>query len=124
MSSPSLPEGLDTEVGDRGVRLSEGQRQRIGLARALLRAPALLVLDEVTAALDWESDRLVVEALRKRRDEGRSTLVVSHRLHLAAAADRVVVMEGGRVVQVGRHEELMGVEGLYARLWALQRGEA
>ena len=119
----SLPEGLDTEVGDRGVRLSEGQRQRIGLARALLRDPALLVLDEVTAALDWESDRLVVEALAQRRASGRSTLVVSHRLNLAAAADRVVVMEQGRVVQEGPHSELIGEEGLYKRLWALQRGE-
>ena len=115
---------LGEEVGDRGVRLSEGQRQRIGLARSLLRQPALLVLDEVTAALDWESDRLVVEALNQRRQEGHATLVVSHRLHLAAAADRVVVMNEGRVVQVGSHEELLTDEGLYARLWALQRGEA
>ena len=119
----SLPEGLDTEVGDRGVRLSEGQRQRIGLARALLRDPALLVLDEVTAALDWESDRLVVEALAQRRASGRSTLVVSHRLNLAAAADRVVVMDQGRVVQEGPHSVLIAEEGLYKRLWSLQRGE-
>jgi ATP-binding cassette subfamily B protein len=119
----SLPEGLDTEVGDRGVRLSEGQRQRIGLARALLRDPALLVLDEVTAALDWESDRLIVEALGKRRATGRATLVVSHRLNLAAGADKVVVMEGGRVVQQGPHSELIATEGLYRRLWDLQRGE-
>jgi len=119
----SLPDGLDTEVGDRGVRLSEGQRQRIGLARALLRNPALLVLDEVTAALDWESDRLVVQALTERRNEGRSTLVVSHRLNLAASADRVVVMEHGQVVQQGKHSELIDQDGLYRRLWELQRGE-
>lgn len=118
----SLPEGLETEVGDRGVRLSEGQRQRIGLARALLRDPALLILDEVTAALDWESDRLVVEALDERRRAGRATLVVSHRLSLAAAADKVVVLEEGRVVQQGGHDELIGQEGLYRRLWDLQRG--
>jgi ABC-type multidrug transport system fused ATPase/permease subunit len=119
----SLPDGLDTEVGDRGVRLSEGQRQRIGLARALLRDPALLILDEVTAALDWESDRLIVEALAERRACGRATLVVSHRLNLAASADKVVVMEHGRIVQQGPHRELIKVEGLYRRLWDLQRGE-
>ncbi|MCP4871861.1 MAG: ABC transporter ATP-binding protein [Proteobacteria bacterium] len=118
----SLPEGLDTELGDRGVRLSEGQRQRIGLARALLRDPPLLVLDEVTSALDWESDRVIVEALRERREAGRTTLVVTHRMHLAAEADEVVVLDGGRVVQQGPHDELLAAEGLYTRLWALQTG--
>lgn len=118
----SLPDGLDTQVGDRGVRLSEGQKQRIGLARALLRRPVLLVLDEVTSALDWESDRLVLDALAERRTLGGTTLVVSHRLHLAAAADHVIILDGGRIVQAGRHEELLGQDGLYARLWALQRG--
>ena len=116
----SLPEGLDTQLGDRGVRLSEGQRQRIGVARALLREPTLLVLDEVTSALDWESDRLVVEALNARREGGGTTLIVTHRLHLAAAADRVVVLDEGRVVQQGRHDELVRQDGLYRRLWALQ----
>jgi len=115
-----LPEGLDTRVGDRGVRLSEGQRQRIGLARALLRDPVLLVLDEVTSALDWESDRLVLEALEARRASGGTTLIVTHRLHLAAAADRVVVLEDGRAVQQGPHAELVLEDGLYRRLWALQ----
>ena len=119
-----LPEGLDTPLGDRGVRLSEGQRQRIGLARALLRDPVLLVLDEVTAALDWESDRLVVDALRERRDRGRTTLVVTHRLHLAADADRVVVLDQSTVAQQGAHADLLAAGGLYARLWALQRGES
>ena len=118
----SLPDGLDTRLGDRGVRLSEGQRQRIGLARALLRRPALLVLDEVTSALDWESDRLVVEALDERRGAGGTTLIITHRLHLAAAADRVVVLDDCAVVQEGRHEDLVQGEGLYARLWALQTG--
>lgn len=115
-----LPEGLDTRLGDRGVRLSEGQRQRIGLARALLRDPTLLVLDEVTSALDWESDRLVVEALDARRATGGTTLIVTHRLHLAAAADRVVVLDEGQVVQQGHHAELVRHQGLYQRLWALQ----
>jgi ATP-binding cassette subfamily B protein len=118
----SLPDGLATELGDRGVRLSEGERQRIGLARALLRDPPLLVLDEVTSALDWESDRIIVEALRERRAAGRSTLIVTHRLHLAASADEVVVLDRGRVTQRGTHEALIEVEGLYQRLWKLQTG--
>ncbi len=120
----SLPDGLATELGDRGVRLSEGQRQRIGLARALLRDPALLVLDEVTSALDWESDRLVLRALAERREQRRSTLVVTHRLHLAADADVVVVLDGGRVAQTGTHAELLEAGGLYAHLWSLQTGGA
>jgi len=120
----SLPQGLETPLGDRGIRLSSGQRQRIGLARALLREPVLLVLDEVTSALDWESDRLVVEALRSRRESGRTTLVISHRLHLATDADRVVVLEDGHVAIQGTHAELLDQGGLYRRLWDLQRGVA
>jgi ABC-type multidrug transport system fused ATPase/permease subunit len=118
----SLPEGLDTPLGDRGVRLSQGQRQRIGLARALLRDPALLVLDEVTSALDWESDRQVVEAIAARRARKKTTFVVTHRLHIAADADRIVVLADGAVVEQGDHDELLGRGGLYARLWALQTG--
>ncbi|MCO4770870.1 MAG: ABC transporter ATP-binding protein [Deltaproteobacteria bacterium] len=117
-----LPKGLDTELGDRAVRLSQGQRQRIGLARALLREPALLVLDEVTAALDWESDQLVVQAIEARRKAGGTTLVVSHRLSLASTADAVAVLDRGRVAAHGTHEELLNEGGLYGRLWALQTG--
>jgi ABC-type multidrug transport system fused ATPase/permease subunit len=80
------------------------------------------VLDEVTSALDWESDRIIVEALRERRAAGRSTLIVTHRLHLAASADEVVVLDRGRVTQRGTHEALIEVEGLYQRLWKLQTG--
>lgn len=119
-----LPEGLDTPLGDRGVRLSAGQRQRIGLARALLREPALLVLDEVTAALDWESDQVVVRTLQERRRQGLTTLVITHRLSLSVDADQVVVLEDSRVAQRGTHRELLEEGGLYARLWLLQRGEA
>ncbi len=117
-----LPHGLDTELGDRAVRLSQGQRQRIGLARALLREPALLVLDEVTAALDWESDQLVVHAVEARRKVGGTTFIVSHRLSLASSADSIVVMDDGTIVAAGKHRDLLSEEGLYARLWALQTG--
>jgi len=116
----TLEDGLDTPLGDRGVRLSEGQRQRIGLARALLRDPVLLVLDEVTSALDWESDRQVVEAVAARRARKRTTFVVTHRLHLAADADHVVVLADGVVAEQGPHDDLVAAGGLYTRLWALQ----
>jgi ABC-type multidrug transport system fused ATPase/permease subunit len=116
----SLPQGLDTPLGDRGVRLSEGQRQRLGLARALLLDPPLLVLDEVTAALDWENDRLVVEAIARRRGRGRTTLVVTHRLQLAMEADNVVVLEGGRVAEQGSPDDLRAAGGAFSRLLQLQ----
>ena len=119
-----LPEGLDTPLGDRGVRLSAGQRQRVGLARALLREPALLVLDEVTAALDWESDQVVALALAERRQRGLTTLVITHRLSLSTDADQVVVLDESRVAELGAHEDLIEQGGLYARLWRLQRGES
>jgi len=120
----SLPLGLDTELGDRAIRLSQGQRQRIGLARALLREPVLLVLDEVTAALDWESDQLVVQAVQARREQGGTTLIVSHRLSLAASADAVAVLDSGAIAELGTHDELLGNGGLYERLWALQTGSS
>ena len=120
----SLPQGLDTPLGDRGVRLSAGQKQRIGLARALLRDPILLVLDEVTSSLDWESDRLVTTAIEERRTRGRGTLVVSHRLQSAASADQVLVLTDGRIEERGKHQELLDAGGLYERLWRLQRGES
>jgi len=120
----SLPEGLDTALGDRGIQLSAGQKQRVGLARALVRDPVLLVLDEVTSALDWESDNLVLETLAERRHRQRTTLVVSHRLQLAASADQVLVVENGRIRQQGCHKELIGEPGLYTRLWQLQRSES
>ena len=118
-----LPEGLDTPLGDRGVRLSAGQRQRVGLARALLREPVLLVLDEVTAALDWESDQVVALALAERRAKGLTTLVITHRLSLSTDADQVVVLDESRVAERGTHAQLISQDGLYSRLWRLQRGE-
>jgi ATP-binding cassette subfamily B protein len=110
-----FPEGYQTLVGERGVRLSGGQKQRIAIARALLKDPKVLILDEATSALDAESEYLVQEAL-DRLMQGRTTLVIAHRLSTVKDADRVVVMEGGKIIQVGRHEALMAVPGLYRRL--------
>lgn len=114
-----LPEGWDTQVGERGVTLSGGQRQRIVIARAILRAAPILLLDEATSALDAESETLVQTAL-ERSMEGRTTLVIAHRLATVLSADRILVMEGGRVVDEGSHAELVAKGGLYARLAALQ----
>jgi ATP-binding cassette subfamily B protein len=114
-----LPDGLDTYLGEGGARLSGGQRQRIAIARALLRDSPLLLLDEATSALDAESERLVQASL-ERLVEGRTTIVIAHRLATVRAADRIVVMEQGRIVEEGTHDALSGDGGLYARLAKLQ----
>jgi ATP-binding cassette subfamily B protein len=114
-----LPQGFATPLGERGVKLSGGQRQRIAIARAILRDPALLLLDEATSALDAESERLVQQAILRLMCE-RTTIVIAHRLATVLGADRIVVMDAGRVDAVGRHEELVRQGGLYARLAALQ----
>jgi ATP-binding cassette subfamily B protein len=111
----AFPEGHKTRVGERGVQLSGGQKQRVAIARALLKDPRILVLDEATSALDAESEHLVQQAL-DRLMKGRTTLVIAHRLSTVMHADRVVVVEGGQIVQSGRHGELMATEGLYRRL--------
>jgi ABC transporter fused permease/ATP-binding protein len=111
----AFPEGYDTVVGERGVRLSGGQKQRVAIARALLKDPRVLVLDEATSALDAESEHLVQEAL-ERLMEGRTTLVIAHRLSTVREADRVLVMEQGQIVQAGSHDELVAIDGLYRRL--------
>jgi len=117
-----LPNGFDTFLGEKGVRLSGGQRQRLAIARAILRDPAILLLDEATSALDAESERAVQVAL-DRLSKGRTTLVIAHRLATVLSADRIIVIDEGKVVATGTHNSLVRENGLYSRLAALQFGE-
>jgi len=114
-----LPDGLDTVVGDRGYRLSGGEKQRVALARLLLKAPAVVVLDEATAHLDSESEAAVQRAL-KAALAGRTSLVIAHRLSTIREADQILVVDGGRIREHGRHEELLAAGGLYAELYRTQ----
>lgn len=115
----SLPDGLATRVGERGLKLSGGEKQRVGVARAILRDPRILILDEATSSLDSETEREVQAALAEAA-RGRTTLAVAHRLSTIAAADLILVFDDGRIVERGTHEALIAAGGLYARMWARQ----
>jgi ATP-binding cassette subfamily B protein len=115
----SLPDGLDTLVGDRGYRLSGGEKQRLAIARLLLKAPAVVVLDEATAHLDSESEVAVQRALATALT-GRTSLVIAHRLSTVRDADLILVIDDGRIVESGRHDELIAAGGLYAELYRTQ----
>ena len=111
-----LPQGYDTDVGPHGVRLSGGQKQRISIARAFLKNPPILILDEATSALDRENERALQRALEEL-SKGRTTLLIAHRLSAVLRADRILVLEQGKIRQEGTHEELIRQEGLYRQLY-------
>jgi ABC-type multidrug transport system fused ATPase/permease subunit len=115
-----MPEGYETNIGERGGKLSGGQRQRLGIARALLKDPEILILDEATSALDSQSEKMVQAALEKLM-QNRTSIIIAHRLSTVTHADMIVVMDKGRITEVGTHSELMAKNGLYSNLISLQQ---
>ena len=118
----SLPEGYDTQVGERGLKLSGGEKQRVGIARTLLKNPPILLLDEATSALDTDTEQEIKDAL-ERAAQGRTVLTIAHRLSTVAEADTIVVLEQGEVVEQGSHDELLARDGRYAHLWHRQQSD-
>lgn len=116
----SLPEGYETNVGERGLKLSGGEKQRVAIARTILKGPPILVLDEATSALDSFTEREIQNAL-DLVSKGRTTLVIAHRLSTIINADEILVLERGRIAERGRHQELLDKKGIYASLWQRQR---
>jgi ATP-binding cassette subfamily B protein len=119
----SLPDGMQTRVGERGLKLSGGEKQRVAIARALLKRPALLIFDEATSALDSESEK-AIQAELMEVSKGRTTMVIAHRLSTIVDADQIIVIEHGEAIERGRHADLLSLGGRYAELWELQAREA
>ena len=117
-----LPEGYDTRVGERGLKLSGGEKQRVAIARALLKDPAILIFDEATSALDSKTEK-AIQAQIERAARGRTALVIAHRLSTVMDADQIIVLDGGRIVERGRHAALLAGNGAYAQMWLLQQQE-
>jgi ATP-binding cassette subfamily B protein len=119
----SLPAGYETTVGERGLKLSGGEKQRVAIARAVLKNPRILIFDEATSALDSKSEKAIQSEL-ERISEGRTTLVIAHRLSTVMDADQILVLSQGRIVERGTHRQLLDAKGEYARMWALQQEQA
>ena len=118
----SLPDGYETIVGERGLKLSGGEKQRVAIARAILKSPRILIFDEATSSLDSHSEREIQKALKEVAEE-HTTLVIAHRLSTIVDADEILVMEHGQIVERGQHQSLLEADGLYNRMWKLQRQE-
>jgi ATP-binding cassette subfamily B protein len=119
----TLPAGYETMVGERGLKLSGGEKQRVAIARALLKNPRILIFDEATSALDSRAEK-AIQAELERISQGRTTLVIAHRLSTVMDADQILVLQSGRIVERGTHRQLLEAQGEYARMWALQQQQA